>query len=117
MSYDISRERKNELEKFCIDNLIGHKLDTIEKVNKSIGVRYLETRSINREVIESSAKKASSELWNYILKSIAYELTYSEVNPPCSRKVFYNRVKKFYWLLDKELYFKKEKKLWKNKSD
>lgn len=116
MSYDISIERKRCLERLCVESRILIKTDIREKIDKTLNPRSIETTAINREVIESSAKKASIELWTYILKHVVYEVPFSKLKAPCTRRVFENRVKKFYWLLDKELYFKKEKKLWKNES-
>ena len=57
------------------------------------------------ELIENTAKQASSDLWEYILDSVCYEhpLNYLQTmkGMPCSRTTFYDVRRYFFFLLDK----------------
>lgn len=71
-------------------NTAARKVDILEKMN----------------LIESAAIKADKELADYILKGITEGLSYtqlrSKLNIPCSRDTYYDRYRRFFWLLDKE---------------
>jgi hypothetical protein len=58
------------------------------------------------ELVEQCAWDADPELSNYILKGVTEECSYeylkSSLNIPCSRDTYYDRYRKFFWLLDKE---------------
>lgn len=55
--------------------------------------------------IEDTAKKADEDLQIYILKAVTEGLSYtqlkSKLHIPCSRDVYYDRYRRFFWLLDK----------------
>lgn len=54
-------------------------------------------------LIEKTAKKADEELYSYILKGVTEELSYthlkSKMSIPCGRDMYYDRYRKFFWLL------------------
>ena len=56
-------------------------------------------------LIEKIAKEADSYLYNYIVKAVTEGLSYTYLNTimgiPCSRDLYYDRYRKFFWLLDK----------------
>lgn len=56
-------------------------------------------------LIEKTAREADEELQNYILKAVTEELSYSymktRLNIPCGRDMFYEKYRRFFWLLDK----------------
>lgn len=64
-------------------------------------IYYLERISL----IEKTAKDAGEELQDYILKAVTEDLSYSymkaRLNIPCGRDMFYERYRRFFWLLDK----------------
>ncbi len=56
------------------------------------------------EMVENTAKEADPELASYILKGVGYGYSYEELRAkfglPCCKKVYYDRVRRFFWLLD-----------------
>lgn len=55
------------------------------------------------ELIERTAKDADEFLHNYILKAVTEGLSYtylrSVLRIPCSRDIYYDRYRRFFWLL------------------
>lgn len=55
------------------------------------------------EMVEKAAKDASEELSNYILKGVtegvAYDILKVTYNIPCSKDMYYDLYRKFFWLL------------------
>lgn len=56
------------------------------------------------KLVQETAKQANEDLWEYIIKSVCYEvpLAYliSVENMPCSRSAFYDARRYFFYLLD-----------------
>lgn len=56
------------------------------------------------ELIERVASEADRDLHNYILKAVTEGLSYTylrtKMNIPCGRDLYYDRYRKFFWLLD-----------------
>ena len=60
------------------------------------------------DVIELTAKEADNELYEYLLEAVTHKgVTYKYLSArkriPCGPDRFYDRRRKFYWLLDKKL--------------
>lgn len=57
------------------------------------------------KLVEQTALAADSELASYILKGVTEELTFnilkSKMNIPCGKDTYYDRYRRFFWLLDK----------------
>lgn len=57
-------------------------------------------------LIDDTAKKADDFLYPYILKAVTegYSYTYlkSTMNIPCGRDMYYDRYRRFFWLLSQE---------------
>ncbi len=57
------------------------------------------------EMIEKIAKEADDYLWQYILKAVTENLSYtylkSKLDIPCGKDMYYDRYRKFFWLLSK----------------
>lgn len=55
------------------------------------------------DLIERTAKDADKELYSYILKAVTEELSYtylkSRLKIPCGRDMYYDRYRRFFWLL------------------
>lgn len=55
------------------------------------------------EMIENAAKEADEFLYSYILKAVTEGLSYthlkSKLNIPCGRDMYYDRYRRFFWLL------------------
>lgn len=58
------------------------------------------------KLLENVAMEADPYLHKYILKAVTEELSYnylrSKLNIPCGRDMYYDRYRKFFWLLSKE---------------
>lgn len=62
---------------------------------------YLERMTL----IEQAATKADPELASYILKAVteglSYDICKARLEIPCSRDTYYDRYRRFFWLLNK----------------
>ena len=58
------------------------------------------------ELVEKIAMETDKDLWVYILKAVTEELSYSylrtRLEMPCGKDMYYDRYRKFFWLLSKE---------------
>lgn len=58
------------------------------------------------ELLERIAKETDRYLWNYILKAVTEGLSYIQLKTrlgiPCGRDMYYDRYRKFFWLLSQE---------------
>jgi len=58
------------------------------------------------KLIEDTAKRADDFLYPYILKAVTEGLSYTylktKLEMPCSRDVYYDRYRRFFWLLSQE---------------
>lgn len=74
-------------------------------------VNMLENVAIRRaelaekmKVVEDTAEEADPELSKYILKGVTDDdAKYENLNIPCSRNTYYDRRRKFYYLLNKKI--------------
>lgn len=120
--YWVSKNRFYELKYFClqypvwkkqyeeIDGLYGCTIDSVysrlntpsDPTAKTVEVRskYLE----RMEVIEQAAIEADPYLASYILKAVTEGLSYTYLKArleiPCGRDMYYDRYRRFFWLLD-----------------
>ena len=57
------------------------------------------------ELVEDAADNADCEIGDYIFKAVtegcSYEYLKTMMSIPCGRDMYYNRYRKFFWLLDK----------------
>lgn len=120
--YWVSKNRFYELKYFClqypvwkkqyeeIDGLYGRTIDSVysrlntpsDPTAKTVEVR---SRYFERmEVIEQAAIEADPYLASYILKAVTEGLSYTYLKArleiPCSRDTYYDRYRRFFWLLD-----------------
>lgn len=55
-------------------------------------------------LVERIAGEADNDLHTYILKAVTEGLSYTylrtKMNIPCGRDMYYDRYRKFFWLLD-----------------
>ena len=60
----------------------------------------------NIKLVEDMSVRADKELSSYILKAVTEEVSYNTLKLryeiPCGRDMFYDRYRKFFWLLDRE---------------
>ena len=57
-------------------------------------------------MVEKAAIEADEELCSYILKAVTEELSYdylkTKLDMPCGKDMYYDRYRRFFWLLSKE---------------
>ena len=120
--YWINKHRHYELKHFCLQYPLWKKayaelcdismpLSTIERVPSSnIPGDPTATRALLKtfykdriDLIESIGKKTDIYLHKYIIKAVTEELSYTylrtKLDIPCSRDTYYDRYRKFFWLL------------------
>lgn len=122
--YWINKHRHYELKHFClqypswkkkyadaVDSCIASSL--FERISSSYNPSDLTAKCAMRKayyserinLIESAAMEADEELYIYILKAVTEGLSYtylkSKLEIPCSRDTFYDRYRRFFWLLNK----------------
>lgn len=107
LQYQTWKRRYEELDGFSdrsIDEIVYSKLNNIANpTHKTVEERSLYLEYM--EVIEKAAIEADPYLANYILKAVIEGLSYtylkSRLEIPCSRDTYYDRYRRFFWLLDK----------------
>ena len=57
------------------------------------------------DMIERVAKEADDQLYEYIIKAVTENLSYTylktKMNIPCGKDMYYDRYRRFFWLLNK----------------
>lgn len=122
--YWIDRHRYYELKHFCLQykqwkkeyvslNDFGLSMGVITGMPSSNEIRDLTSDCAIRKaeignrikLIESTAMEADVDLWYYIVKAVTEGLAYTQLKTmfdiPCSRDMYYDRYRRFFWLLDK----------------
>ena len=86
--YWIDKHRHYELKHFCLQYPSWKKAYYADRIN----------------LVEQTAKQADDELYMYLLKGVTEELSYtylkSQLNIPCGKDMYYDRYRRFFWLLD-----------------
>lgn len=122
--YWIDKHRYYELKHFCLQykawkkaysaiNELSVSLPMIEKVYSSSNIpvdltgKYAIMKACYSErikMVEKAAMDADSDLYVYILKGVTEGLSYtylkSKLGIPCSRDTYYERYRRFFWLLN-----------------
>ena len=122
--YHIDKHRHYELKHFCLQyptwkkeyesyKHIGPNISKIEQTY-STGIKSDPTADLalkrayyseRIEMIEKTAKEADKYLHNYILKAVTEGLSYTYLKTifqmPCGKDLYYDRYRKFFWLLNK----------------
>lgn len=120
--YWISKHRHYELKHFCLQYPMWKKeyaLSGIPSISSAMKERFSSTNmpgdptasfAMKRayyaeriELIEKTAKDADKFLYEYILKAVTEGLSYTylkaKLKIPCSRDMYYDRYRRFFWLL------------------
>lgn len=120
--YWIDKHRYYELKHFCLQypswkktyaaiNELSASSPTIERVASS-DISDLTAKCAIRKayysdrikMIEQAAMDADQDLYIYILKAVTEGLAYtyltSQMHIPCSRDTYYDRYRRFFWLLN-----------------
>ena len=94
-AFDDSSMALSTIESFPTSNLPG---DPTAK--RAVMKTYYQERI---KLIEDTAKETDRYLYKYILKAVTEELSYtylkSRLEIPCGRDMYYDRYRKFFWLL------------------
>lgn len=121
--YWIDKHRHYELKHFCLQYPFWKKtyaafdnpsipLSTIERAPTSnlpgdpTAKRAMMKAQYAKKIdlVEKAAKEADRYLHEYILKAVTEELSYtylkSKLGIPCGRDMYYDRYRKFFWLLN-----------------
>ena len=121
--YWIEKHRHYELKHFCLQYPLWKKLySEIDGLNRHAQDQFIfsKTNSVTdktskyaedrlnyfnkMKLVEQAAIDADPELANYILKGVTEGLSYpylkSKLEIPCSRDTYYNRYRRFFWLLN-----------------
>lgn len=120
--YYIDKHRYYELKHFCLQynswkksyNALSELIvsTTFERVPSSNEISDLTAKcAINRtmygdkiNLIERAALDADEDLYQYILKAVTEGLSYTylktKLNMPCGRDMYYDRYRRFFWLLN-----------------
>lgn len=120
--YYIDKHRHYELKHFCLQYPKWKKA-YIESLDTDIPLSMIEnsktadgvydptsSRAITRayyskrmRMLEQVAKDADNYLWVYILKAVTEGLSYTylrtKLDIPCGKDMYYDRYRKFFWLL------------------
>lgn len=120
--YWIDKHRHYELKHFCLQYPTWKQayedfsnptipLSTIERVPTSnipgdpTAKRVLMKDKYRERIdlLENTAREADRYLWRYILKAVTENLSYthlkSRLDIPCGRDMYYDRYRRFFWLL------------------
>lgn len=126
--YNISKHRFSELYHFCMQynewkDELKYKSDTVGSMeitdmpvyhSNGDATQRLAMLRVDLEakcrLIEQTAIEADSELYPYILKAVTNEfISYRYLDMimgiPCGKKMYYDRRRKFYWLLSQKKVF------------
>ena len=122
--YHIDKHRHYELKHFCLQyptwkrtyseiddfNVAATTFDTMPGSNSPVDPtsrRAITKSSLAEriEMIERVAKEADTQLYDYILKAVTEGLSYtylkSRLDIPCGKDMYYDRYRRFFWLLHK----------------
>lgn len=121
--YGISKNRFKELYYWCLQydewrDELKYKTDTVKSIEitdmpvahcgsdatQQLAIRRTQLEK-NCELIEQTAIEADPDIYQYLLKAVTNEdVTYRYMRMimgiPCGKKMYYDRRRKFYWLLD-----------------
>ncbi len=119
--YYISKHRYYELKHFCLQypewkrdyislslEGVNSKIPRVGKSTKQLSLTekkaiVLEELSSHITLVECTALATDKELHNYILQSVTEGKSFEYLQThgmPCCRDTFYNRYRKFFWLLN-----------------
>ena len=105
LQYPSWKKAYKEVEKSCV-SAAALERESSTNIPSDITAKYAMKKvyyADRIQLIEETAKKADEFLYTYILKAVTEELSYtylkSKMNIPCGRDMYYDRYRKFFWLL------------------
>lgn len=121
--YWISKYKYYELKYFCLqypewkmiyECLDNPRIPSVNAIKEHMDIsnpteELAITKSLYSEkmkLIEQTAKETDEALSNYILKAVTQDLSFTYLSTvldiPCSRGTYYDRYRRFFWLLSKK---------------
>lgn len=122
--YWVDKHRYYELKHFCLQypvwKRIYSELDGLKSTDTDVApsrtnspsdptARSAESRLYyleKIETVEQAAKQSDPELATYILRAVTEDLSYNYLKArleiPCSRDTYYDRYRRFFWILNKQ---------------
>lgn len=121
--YWVEKHRYYELKHFCLQYPVWKRIYTELDGMRSSGKDVAPSKNISpsdptalnaekrlyylekMETVEQAAKESDPELATYILRAVTEELSYTYLKArleiPCSRDTYYDRYRRFFWLLSR----------------
>lgn len=122
--YHIDKHRHYELKHFClqypewkkayvdlddaaIGSSIGERIPSNNLPGDPTAKKAMAKARLDERIkmVEKIAKEADGILWQYILKGVTENLSYTylktKLDIPCGKDMYYDRYRKFFWLLSK----------------
>ncbi len=124
--YDVNKHRFLELYHFCMQynewkDELKYKTDTVKSIEvtdmptshgngdatASLAIRRADLQR-KCELIEQTAIEADPDIYQYIIKGVTtdyatYKYLSQVLGMPCGKDMYYNRRRKFYWLLSNKI--------------
>ena len=114
--YYISKHRYYELKHFCLQYpewkyqmvTLGGVMRNANLIDDPTGETATRLADLKSKIalIRKLAMESDKDLASYIFKAVTEERTYENLKTffdiPCSRDMYYDRYRRFFWLLDKE---------------
>lgn len=105
LQYDEWRSRLLEINDISAKDLVIAGSDRLSNETERIALERTVLKN-KIDLVERTAMDADKSLWYYILKGVTEERTYiylvNMMNIPCGKNMYYDRYRKFFWLLDKK---------------
>lgn len=115
--YHLSKHRYLELKHFCLQypewvyvdhgrsgSVIKPCADISKPTENEALLRY--EYAMKRKLIEDTCKEADHDIWRYLLVAVtqdrAYPYLQTVMDIPCGRDMYYDRYRRFFWLLSRK---------------
>lgn len=105
LQYDEWRSRLREINDICARDIEKLGSDQLANETERIALEKLMLKN-KMDLVERVAMDTDKSLWFYILKGVTEERTYiylsNMMGIPCGKNMYYDRYRRFFWLLDKK---------------
>lgn len=105
LQYPDWKKRYSEMDDLCLTATIWDRMPSSNNPG-DLTAKYAIRKATYGEkidMVERAAKEADEDLYIYILKAVTEGLSYtylkSRLDIPCSKDTYYDRYRKFFWLL------------------
>lgn len=105
--YYISKHRYYELKHHCLQYdewrkaLVKESNKSLESEETDRVATDLAHYSLAMEEVERCCKEAGNDIFKWLFIAVTEGKSYAILVPPCSKEYFYQRYRKFFWMLDK----------------